>query len=67
MKPHPQNFPLTKANSLWSREDNELINRLMKLPVVVGGCYSNYEFGQGIDYIMDALRKVSMANIETLS
>ncbi len=57
-KPHPH--PI----SLWSQEDNELIDHLTKLPDIVGGYYSNYEFGQGINYIMDALRKVGVVIIE---
>ena len=61
IKLHQHLFPFENTK-IWSNEDCQLLEFLRNLPNVVGKYYEMYEFGRGINEIMESLYKV-MCNI----
>ena len=57
IKLHPHLFPFENTK-IWSNEDYQLLEFLRNLPNVVGKYYEMYEFGRGINEIMESLYMV---------
>ena len=64
LKLHPQLFPLDRGGSPWDEEDHRLVEKLVELPEMVGRCYDRFEFGQGINSVMETLHQVSLSGLE---